>query len=106
VLYAYGPIAVLTPMVRKLAGVKKAFIYGSWAERVSGKPGADPGDIDVLLIMDGSSYEAFEIAAEATKVMGREVNVQNVSEESWNNADSGFVKTIKSRPLVELDLAQ
>jgi len=106
VLYAYGPIAVLTPMMGKIKNLRKAFIYGSWAERVSGSAGEDPGDIDVLLIMAGSSYDAFEIAAEATKAMGREVNVQNVSEEEWNTANSAFVKTVKSKPLIELDLGE
>lgn len=104
VLYAYGPIAVLTPLVRELKGVKKAYIYGSWAARVKGNPGADPGDIDVLIISDLSSYETYEIGQKATEIIGKEVHVHNLSEAVWNAADSGFVKTVKSREIVELEI--
>jgi predicted nucleotidyltransferase len=105
VLYAYGPVAVLSPIIRKINGVSKAYIYGSWAARVQGEPGADPGDIDVLLVSNLTSFDAYEIGQEASKIMKREVNVQNISTEAWDTADSGFVKTLKSKPLIELNLA-
>lgn len=106
VLYAYGPVAVLTPLITKIKGVEKAYIYGSWAARVQGEPGADPGDIDVLLVSNLNSFDAYEIGKEASEVMKREVNVQNISKEAWESAESGFVKTLKSRPLIELKLAK
>lgn len=105
VLFAYGPVAVLTPLVQEVSGLKQAFIYGSWAARISGEPGADPGDIDVLFIGDVSSRQASEVGTKATKIMGREVHVHNLSEVSWNSEDSGFVKTVKSRPMIQLHLA-
>ncbi len=105
VLYAYGPVAVLTPLLRKVEGIEKAYIYGSWAARVKGEPGADPGDIDVLLISDLTSFETYEIGKKAADIMRRDVNVYNLSEVEWESADSGFVKTVKSRPIIELDLA-
>jgi DNA-binding Lrp family transcriptional regulator len=104
VLYAYGPIAVITPLLKKIEGLQKAFIYGSWAARIKGKPGPDPQDIDLMLIMDGSNYAAYELAEKATKIMGRVVNVNNLSPEVFEKAESGFVKTIKSRPKVELQI--
>jgi predicted nucleotidyltransferase len=104
-LYAYGPVAVLTPLITKVKGVEKAYIYGSWAARVQGEPGADPGDIDVLLVSNLNSFDAYEIGKEASEVMKREVNVQNISKEAWDSAESGFVKTLKSRPIIELKLA-
>lgn len=106
VLYAYGPIAVLTPLLRKVEGIEKAYIYGSWASRVQGEPGADPGDIDVLLVSNLNSFNAYEIGKEASEVMKREVNVQNINKEAWDSAESGFVKTLKSRPIIELKLAK
>lgn len=105
VLYAYGPVAVLTPLLRKVEGIEKAYIYGSWAARVKGEPGADPGDIDVLLISDLTSFETYEIGKKASEIMRRDVNVYNFSELEWESADSGFVKTVKSRPIIELNLA-
>jgi len=105
VLYAYGPIAVLTPLIKEIKGVKKAFIYGSWAARVQGEAGADPGDIDVLLVSNLNSFDTYEIGIQASAVMKREVNVQNISEKDWSSAESGFVRTVKSRPLIELKIA-
>lgn len=105
VLYSYGPVAVLTPLVREVTGIKKAFIYGSWASRISGHPGMDPGDIDVLLIGEVPSRVRSKIGTQATDIMGREVNVHNLSEKDWNAASSGFVKTVKARPMIELQLA-
>lgn len=104
VLYAYGPVAVLTPIVRELTGVKQAFIYGSWAARISGEPGLDPGDIDVLIIGEVSSRVRSDVGMRATDLMGREVNVNNLSSGEWERAESGFVKTVKSRPMIELQL--
>lgn len=102
VLYAYGPIAVLTALIPQIKGVKQAFIYGSWAARVQGKPGADPGDVDVLLVGDISTRAASELGIEATGIMGKEVHVHNLSEEAWNLAQLSFVKTVKSNPIIEL----
>jgi len=30
------------------------------------------------------------------------VNVNNLSEDEWNSAELGFVKTVQSRPMVQL----
>lgn len=104
VLYAYGPVAVITPLIQKVGGLHKAFIYGSWAARISGHPGLDPNDIDLMFIGDISNKETAKIGAAASEKMGRVVNVNNLSKKDWDAAESGFVKTIKSRPLVELPL--
>lgn len=104
VLYAYGPVAVLTPLLRKVKGVEKAYIYGSWAARISGISGLDPGDIDVLLISKLSSFEIFEIGKKASEIMKREVNVHNLSNEEWKSKESGFVKDIKSKKMIEINL--
>jgi predicted nucleotidyltransferase len=106
VLYAYGPVAVLTPLLRKIKGIEKAYIYGSWAARVSGISGSDPGDIDVLLISKLSSFETFEIGKEASGVMKREVNVHNLSKAEWESKESGFVKDIKSKKMIEIKLGK
>ena len=104
VLYAYGPVAVLTPLVNQISGVKRAFIYGSWAARISGQTGNDPGDIDVLLVGEVTSRVRSELGAAAAEVMGREVNVHNLSEKDWLAQESGFIKTVKARPMIELQL--
>ena len=102
VLYSFGPVEVLRGLFSKLEGVQEAFIYGSWAERYQGVPGVDPGDIDVLLVGDFDRSQAFDLALKATHIIGKEVAVNNLSAKDWNEAESGFIRTVQSRPLVNL----
>ena len=102
VLYSFGPVEVLRGLFSELEGVHEAFIYGSWAERYQGVPGVDPGDIDVLLVGDLDRSQAFDLALKATHIIGKEVAVNNLSAKDWNEAESGFIRTVQSRPLVNL----
>lgn len=102
VLYSFGPVEVLRELVAGLEGLDEAWIYGSWAERYQGITGVDPGDIDVLLVGDFDRSVAFDIGLKATSLIGKEVAVNNLSAEDWNRQESGFVKTVRSRPMVNL----
>lgn len=102
VLYSFGPVEVLRHLVATLVGLEGAWIYGSWAARYQGVPGVDPGDIDVLLIGDLDRSKTYEMERQATEMIGKEVAVNNLSVEEWNKAESGFVQTVKSRPMVSL----
>jgi hypothetical protein len=104
VTYAYGPTAVLPPLLSGIAGVDAAYIYGSWAARFGGEPGAEPQDIDVLVIGDAEPSQFYGVAREASGVLGREVNINVISSSRWADADDGFIHTVQSRPLVALDL--
>lgn len=106
VVYAYGPVAVMTELLQGAEAIKSAHIYGSWAARLLGETGPEPNDIDVLLVGDVNNRFASEIGANATQKLGRPVNVHNLSELEWSKAESGFVKTIQSRPLVPLVLGE
>jgi len=105
VLYSFGPLEVLRGLVvglDGLDGLEHAFIYGSWAARYQGVHGVDPGDVDVLLVGDFDRAVAHKISLKATELVGKEVTVNNLSAEEWNQAESGFVQTLKSRPMVSL----
>lgn len=102
--YTYGPAAVLPAALKKIDGLEKAFIYGSWAARLSRVSGPEPRDVDVLLVGYMNRIEAARAAADAERRLDREVNVQFVSNSEWEKGDSGFIRTVKSRPLVEIPL--
>lgn len=102
VLYSFGPVEVLRSLFSDLEGIQEAFIYGSWAARYQGVPGADPGDIDVLLVGEFDRSKAFDLALRATEMIGKEVAVNNLSAKDWKEAESGFIRTVQSRPLVSL----
>jgi len=86
----------------KLEGVTAAYIFGSWAARYSGEQGADPGDVDVLLVGQFERFKAFEAALQAARQVGKEINVNNLSADEWEAGELGFVKTLKSRPLIQI----
>lgn len=102
VLYTFGPKELLSKAFEDLPGLTEGYIFGSWAARYLGNPGEDPGDIDVLLVGKFSRAKAFDIAIEVGQKIGKEVNVNNLSEEDWKEGESGFLRTIRSRPLVQI----
>lgn len=100
----YGPLPVLTDLLSGVPGIGAAYIFGSWAARYTGEPGPVPNDVDVLVIGDADRRTLWDIASDAEKRLGREVNVQNVTAEYWNDPDPAdpFFKHVRERPLVEL----
>jgi hypothetical protein len=102
----YGPAVVLPDVLAGVPDVREAFIYGSWAARRLGEPGPAPRDIDVVVI-GGTTQAALGVAGdEATRRLHREVNITRVTPAVWDLAEDLFVRTLKSRPLVQIELAQ
>lgn len=102
VTLTYGPPAILPALLRPLRGLKRAYLYGSWAARRRGEPGPFPADVDVLVVGDVSSRAAAKVQAAATEALRREVNLTVVDEQEWERPTSGFAKTVKEGPLVQL----
>src|SRR5665647_1223450 len=87
----YGPVPVVTDALRGMPGIEVAYIYGSWAARYDGETGAQPRDLN-------------EAAAAAEERLRMPVNITKVSREAWDSSDDAFLRTVRSRPLVRLDL--
>lgn len=102
-IYGYGPKLVLERQFAGLNGILEAYIYGSWAARYQGVAGPDPTDVDLLIIGDVDRAKAANLGVRASQELGREVSVNNLSVENWKSAESYFVKTLRSRPLVRLE---
>jgi predicted nucleotidyltransferase len=101
---AYGPVVVLEQLLAKVEGVEHAYIYGSYAARRAGEEGATPQDIDVLVVGNASREALFEVAGEASRRVRREVNVRRLSREAWADGSDSFIATVRSRPMIELDM--
>ncbi len=102
---SYGPTVLIPQCLSGIAGIEKAYIYGSWAARRDGEPGDTPADIDLLIVGNPSRGQIYEAARAAGAVLGREVNPRIVSNSAWEEADSDpFLRTLMERPLVGLDL--
>lgn len=104
VMYGYGPAVVLREALADVPRIEKAFIYGSWAARYLGEPGADPNDIDVLVIGNPDSGELYAAARQASEKVRREVNINAITPKRWSKGEDGFVETVRSHPLLQLEL--
>ena len=104
ITYAYGPKAIIEPLVAELKGIEAAYIYGSWAARLHGIAGPNPSDIDVLLIGLPNRLAALKVAEVASAKLDREVNVQIQSPAVWASGTDPFIKTLKSQPLVKMSV--
>jgi DNA-binding transcriptional ArsR family regulator len=98
----YGPAAVLPDVLAGLTGVREAFVYGSWAARRLGEPGAAPRDVDVVVVGTTSQARLLEAAEVASRRLHREVNITRIAPAVWDASEDPFVKTLKSRPLVRI----
>lgn len=102
--YTYGPVPILHGLLAAQPDVDHALIFGSWAERVSGVPGHDPNDIDVLAVGKIRPRAAAALANQATDLLSKEVNIRVCSREDWTTRSDGFLREILRRPTIDLRL--
>ena len=98
----HGPIQMVAEVLRGLKGVEEAFIFGSWAARYLGESGPTPADVDVLVVGTPSLTEVDDAAVELGERLGREVQMTVLTPDEWRAAGSGFVRTVRNRPRVQL----
>jgi hypothetical protein len=102
--FTYGPAVVLPDVLGSLSGVREAFVYGSWAARRLGEPGAPPRDVDVVVVGTTSQASLLEAGQEAGRRLHREVNITSIAPAVWDAGQDPFVKTLNARPLVPISL--
>ena len=102
VFKAFGPVPVLRERLKELVGVEAAFIYGSWASRHAGERGEAPGDIDLLILGSPDRRKLARLCRETSEELGFEVNPTVLSKQDWESDATGFIRSIKERPLIPL----
>ena len=96
----YGVPAVIA---EEFGGLEASVtIFGSWAARWQGEPGPVPGDVDVLVVGEADSTDAWAAASRATDRLGIEVNVVARTSDEWADDTSGFAQEVRSGPRIEL----
>lgn len=102
-LRSFGPRQVVAEELANVDGLKRAFIFGSWAARYHGQRGPRPvGDIDVLVLGSPDRDTLYEAASRAEKRLGREVQVI-IRDTDWlENGTETFHDTVAERPLVQV----
>ncbi len=101
----YGPSLLITRALMGLAGIDEAYIHGSWAARFHGEPGGPPGDVDVVVVGQPDRRAVDAALSGLETELGREVNVTYVTQERWRDTDDPFIGTVRSRPLVRLEMS-
>jgi len=100
---ALGPPVVLRRALADLPGVDRAFVYGSWAEAASGgELAGPPADIDLMIIGKPDIGRVYEIARAVENELGLPVNPTVLESDEWEAADSGFLRSVRSKPTIEL----
>jgi predicted nucleotidyltransferase len=103
IMLTFGPRAVIAEEFAAIAA-DRVLIFGSWAARLSGEPGAIPGDIDVLVVGDPALRDDVYAAAERAEArLGRPVNPVLRSADAWQEfATDPLLDEIQRRPVVEV----
>ena len=104
VAHSYGPAALLPRALSGLFGLQHAYVYGEWAERLAQKPGPTPRQLHVLLVGNMNRIDASRAVATVEGQLGRIVNLQFVSAEDWAAGTSEFIRSVRSNPILELQL--
>lgn len=99
-LHAFGPAQVVAEEFLEIPGAREVYIFGSWAARYHEVEGPQPGDVDVLIVGSPNRDDVYLAALRAESRLRREVNTTIRSKTAWDSAEEGFVKQIRSSPLV------
>ena len=100
VLRAFGPIQVVAEEFAHISEIDELFVFGSWAARYQGIAGSPPADVDVLVIGRPNRDVVYEAALRAEHRLGRAVNTTIRTPEKWERREEGFIKHLRSSPLV------
>jgi predicted nucleotidyltransferase len=104
-IVTFGPSHLVEHALAEVPGIAEAYLHGSWAARFHGEPGGPPGDIDVLIVGHPDRRAVDTALGGLESALGREVNVTYLTPQRWRSPDDPFVATVRSRPVVALDVS-
>jgi DNA-binding transcriptional ArsR family regulator len=107
VLKAAGPVPVLREALAGMPDLAGAWVFGSWARRILGEPGAaPPRDVDVLLVGDPDPAEVYAATARAEQQLGQDVDPVIVTSQEWEDATRGrasaFLRAVREGSRVDV----
>ena len=99
-LKTIGPAALLNDALSGVPGIEEAFVYGSWAARYHGEPGAAPRDIDLVVIGEPDLDALYAACRQAEKALRLDVNPIVRSPAEWQQRGPSFLADLRKGPLV------
>lgn len=94
-----GPVPLLAAELRDVPGVRSAFIFGSFAARLTGERGSAPVDIDLMVVGTPEPMAVYEACRRVSEQVRRDVNPTIMTLEEVTGA-SGFLTQVRSGPVV------
>lgn len=101
----FGPQAVIAAEF-EIPQVKRVLIYGSWAERYNGTPGAPPNDVDVLVVGKVARVDVYDAADRAQARLGLQVNPVIRTTAQWDQDTDPLIVQIKASATVDATPAE
>lgn len=98
-LVATGPVVLLAEELSAISDIERAFLYGSFAARVTGVPGHSPVDIDLMVIGTPDPVAVYDACTRVEEAVGRPVNPTILTPQEWAQ-DSGFLTQVRASPMV------
>jgi len=97
-----GPLVDLKQLY-DIDGVEEVYVFGSWARRHLGEPGATPRDIDVLVVGNPDAYDVTAACLELSGRYGIDVSPMLVnSREFRERGDNPLLDDITDGALVKV----
>lgn len=102
VALAFGPRYILEQELAEVNRIDEAFIFGSWAARFIGREGAQPADVDLLVVGSPDRDDLYEAVSRAEARLKRPVNVTVKKARTWRESQDAFLQQVRSSPLLPL----
>jgi len=100
-LVSAGPVPLLRAEFGEVSGVVSAFLFGSFAARLTGQRGSAPGDIDVMVTGTPDPMAVYDACRRVGDQVRRDVNPTILTAEELT-APSGFLTQVRSGAMVPI----
>lgn len=100
-LVVTGPAVLLFEHLREISGIEWAFLYGSFAARLTGVEGPAPSDIDVMVIGSPDPATVYDACTKVEESVSRPVN-PTILTASELRERSGFLDDLRAHPIVPI----
>ncbi len=98
----FGPQIVIAQEFAGIARADMVILFGSWARRLAGEVGREPGDVDVMVIGSPDRDAVYAAAERAEVPLNLPVGTTVRSATSWEQASDALVITAKRDAVVVL----
>lgn len=96
-----GPIPLLQKELALIPEIEWVALFGSWAQRLLGKTGPQPHDVDVLIVGAPEIRQVNKACSAVSKTLGWEVNPVILTSSEWLE-ETPFLRQVRKDGLVPI----